>query len=720
MQRFPIIWILFACLSILFISDCKKETTTEPPTNDQLTPEAYFPLKPGLSWSYRVTFPSNVSVPYLPVIESPQGLLASSITHGMRSWTQGTVDFTVATTTAAESSSSILSYETVLSENAYKFFFYLTGDYPVQLRRKKVGDAFFFDIIGNLPVAVPYWKIARLVCKLSADSIKNTVDVTVPAGVFKGCVKTSVALAGDGSYVPSGTYPTELYLAPNKGIVKMIGKDKNGSVLYTMELVETSSPVSPTANYSGRWTGTYSSNLISSVSAIFDISHTGSTITGTYSASNGAAGTITGTVATTITFALTQTISACPGSFTGEGTVNVDTMNFTFSGTDCLGTHSNGKGRVQRQSTTSTGTLVVSSTPSGAQVVLDGTSTGKTTPATITSVTAGSHSVKLSLSGYADTTVSVTVATNQTTSVSLTLRQTVSTGSLYVYTAPSGAIIYLDGATTGQSTPATLLNVATGQRSVKLTLGGYADTTFSATVLQGQTAYFYVTLRQVSSSSDSIFIKMKVLELPKTLKFNQSHVPDYYTEHQWGIYFDADNNSSTGLNGYDIEISFSNYKQPGSSPYDGSPITSTSHQVIEWTGNSGYVRHSNVKVRLDPTDSNVILISAPRTWTEIAAIDAGDRFYFSAYYYDSTRSFEDVTIVSTGTGVVTDPSGDIKFPFADIVSGQWNFTGFLAWAGYQLIPTELRPRRITTVGEPTVPSALIIWQQGGQHLRVVR
>jgi len=202
MRRFPITWILFACLSILFISDCKKEGTTEPPINDQPTLEAYFPLKPGLNWNYRVTFPSNVNVPYQPVIESPNGLVASSITHGMRSWTQGAVDFTMATTTVAESSSSILSYEAILSENAYKFFFYITGDYPVQLRRKKVGDAFFFDIIGNLPVAVPNWKIARLVCKLSADSLKNTVDVTVPAGVFKGCLKSSVAVTGTGATFP--------------------------------------------------------------------------------------------------------------------------------------------------------------------------------------------------------------------------------------------------------------------------------------------------------------------------------------------------------------------------------------------------------------------------------------------------------------------------------------------------------------------------------------
>jgi hypothetical protein len=125
-------------------------------------------------------------------------------------------------------------------------------------------------------------------------------------------------------------------------------------------------------------------------------------------------------------------------------------------------------------------------------------------------------------------------------------------------------------------------------------------------------------------------------------------------------------------------------------------------------------------VQLDPADSNVIIMTGPRTWTEIAAIDAGDPFYFSAYYYDSTRSFEDVTTVSTGMGVVTDPSGDIKFPFADIVFGQWSFTRFLAGEGYQLIPAELCPRRGSKEGSRAVPTVLFIRQEGPQHLRVVR
>jgi hypothetical protein len=46
-----------------------------------------------------------------------------------------------------------------------------------------------------------------------------------------------------------------------------------------------------------------------------------------------------------------------------------------------------------------TGSISVASTPSGASVYLDGSSKGMT-PKTITGVSAGSHTIKLSKSGY--------------------------------------------------------------------------------------------------------------------------------------------------------------------------------------------------------------------------------------------------------------------------------------------------------------------------------
>ncbi len=53
-------------------------------------------------------------------------------------------------------------------------------------------------------------------------------------------------------------------------------------------------------------------------------------------------------------------------------------------------------------STSSTGTITITSTPSGADIFLDDISTGKATPATLHEVKEGSYKIKLTLVGYDD------------------------------------------------------------------------------------------------------------------------------------------------------------------------------------------------------------------------------------------------------------------------------------------------------------------------------
>ncbi|MEI6842228.1 MAG: PEGA domain-containing protein, partial [Methanomicrobiales archaeon] len=62
-----------------------------------------------------------------------------------------------------------------------------------------------------------------------------------------------------------------------------------------------------------------------------------------------------------------------------------------------------------------TGSINVMSTPTGATIVLDGIYKG-TTPATLSGVSAGSHSLVLKKNGYADYTTSVSVTAGQTAS----------------------------------------------------------------------------------------------------------------------------------------------------------------------------------------------------------------------------------------------------------------------------------------------------------------
>ncbi len=74
-----------------------------------------------------------------------------------------------------------------------------------------------------------------------------------------------------------------------------------------------------------------------------------------------------------------------------------------------------------------TGSIFINSSPVGATITLDGTNTGKTTPDSVSNVSTGQHSITLSLSGYSDTTFTVTVQANLQTTKQITLVSTLST-----------------------------------------------------------------------------------------------------------------------------------------------------------------------------------------------------------------------------------------------------------------------------------------------------
>ncbi len=143
------------------------------------------------------------------------------------------------------------------------------------------------------------------------------------------------------------------------------------------------------------------------------------------------------------------------------------------------------------------GHIAIQSSPSGAAIYLDDANTGKTTPDSLKNISAGIHSVKLSLANYVDTTFSATVPdAGQTVSFSITMRA-VPTGNIYVNSTPAGASIFLNGTNTGKMTPDTLKNVAVGNTTIKLSLTDYADSTFSASVGAGLTTNLDIAMRKL-------------------------------------------------------------------------------------------------------------------------------------------------------------------------------------------------------------------------------
>lgn len=64
--------------------------------------------------------------------------------------------------------------------------------------------------------------------------------------------------------------------------------------------------------------------------------------------------------------------------------------------------------------TNTKGNLFVTSTPAGAQIWLDGTNTNQVTPDTVMDIEEGVHNIKLTLTDYNDTTISISVTAEQT------------------------------------------------------------------------------------------------------------------------------------------------------------------------------------------------------------------------------------------------------------------------------------------------------------------
>lgn len=139
-----------------------------------------------------------------------------------------------------------------------------------------------------------------------------------------------------------------------------------------------------------------------------------------------------------------------------------------------------------------TGYLSVSSSPSGANVYVDGIYKG-TSPVTV-SVSAGSHSVRMDKSGYDSWTGSTSVTAGQTAYVSAPLNPSVTYGYLYVYSSPSNADVYINGVYKGD-TPFTIgLNPGTYQVMVKK--AGYTSYSTTSSVYTGSTTSVSANLQK--------------------------------------------------------------------------------------------------------------------------------------------------------------------------------------------------------------------------------
>ena len=142
-----------------------------------------------------------------------------------------------------------------------------------------------------------------------------------------------------------------------------------------------------------------------------------------------------------------------------------------------------------------TGTIQVTSSPSGAIARLDGGQSIQT-PGTFTSVPTGRHTVEIALYGYYPYSTTVSVGAGGTSSVNAALSPMQSTGSLRVSSSPSGAEVFIDEIYRGY-TPLTVGSLSSGRHTVRLHLSGYQDFTRTADISAGSEAVVQATMNPV-------------------------------------------------------------------------------------------------------------------------------------------------------------------------------------------------------------------------------
>lgn len=138
------------------------------------------------------------------------------------------------------------------------------------------------------------------------------------------------------------------------------------------------------------------------------------------------------------------------------------------------------------------GSLFVESSPSGAEIWINGDNTRLVTPNTVKDLTPGNYIVTLKLKNYNDTTFAVDVDGGKLTSVSISFQPDF--GSIYISSDPSFAEIWLDGVNTSRFTPYSIPDLVPGNYTLTLRLQNYYDTTFVIPVIAGQQTSRNITL----------------------------------------------------------------------------------------------------------------------------------------------------------------------------------------------------------------------------------
>jgi serine/threonine protein kinase len=151
------------------------------------------------------------------------------------------------------------------------------------------------------------------------------------------------------------------------------------------------------------------------------------------------------------------------------------------------------------------GEVAVSSTPAGAQILIDGQSDPSwVTPSDVTGITPGHHTITVSKAGYVPESRTLEVASRSKTVLVLDLA--LMGASLSVASQPAGAKVFVDGKDMGRLTPVQVSVDKPGNHTILVRKDGYLDESMAMNLQAGQTSHYAPTLRRLGMTAD---IKIK-------------------------------------------------------------------------------------------------------------------------------------------------------------------------------------------------------------------
>ncbi len=174
--------------------------------------------------------------------------------------------------------------------------------------------------------------------------------------------------------------------------------------------------------------------------------------------------------------------------FNGTHTVLLQLSGYQDYTQTNLQVNDNQTSMVSAALTNLTSSVSFCSVPAGATVYVDSVSKG-TTNITGMTVSYGSHTVLMTLTGYADWSQTVLVNSGSQ-SVTAQLTSAVTNGSIYFETNPAGVSVYINATMMG-TTDFTLSNLTPGSYLFYLQKSGYIDYSGLVTVTAGNTTSFY-------------------------------------------------------------------------------------------------------------------------------------------------------------------------------------------------------------------------------------